>query len=343
MSSPLAGSSSSSSITTQPPTIPKQAIEQQDASLASSNVPFVAFTDMPTQVHPHPLGLPDIDDVSMSHVSTYVEFYQQDLFWSYLSDLFFIMGGIAYVVMSAWDCFWPEADTHYGFDAIGPAIYVFNSSIDVQWALHVQRRNKIKKNMKSNWVDFRASLSPTDDDSAQKSAQESSHSWCHALFKHAAHRRTLLAAYTFGISALLAFASVLCESELINHGRLQHILAVASAHVYILSALVCVTGKRIRPWLVTSPIKMGCGLSSAGSLLSNPETLEDLGDMLFFIGSCVDATLVDFHLDQQKPMLGLVADTLWLVDAFLYLRADIIMSKRIREMSKEQQESVILV
>jgi hypothetical protein len=63
--------------------------------------------------------------------------------------------------------------------------------------------------------------------------------------------------------------------------------------------------------------------STIGYLFSNPETLEDISDLLFLIGvvcSVVDSTLLAFGLD--KPILELLDNTLWLAGALLYLRSD---------------------
>jgi hypothetical protein len=46
------------------------------------------------------VSLPDIDDHSMNAVFAYLEFYEQDLAWSFISDSFFFSGGILYVVLS---------------------------------------------------------------------------------------------------------------------------------------------------------------------------------------------------------------------------------------------------
>ena len=36
----------------------------------------------------------------MAHVFAYIEHYQEDLFWSFLSDSFFTVGGSIYVLLS---------------------------------------------------------------------------------------------------------------------------------------------------------------------------------------------------------------------------------------------------
>ncbi len=72
-----------------------------------------------------PKSLPDIDDDSMNHVFEYLEHYEQDIFWSYLSDLFFIAGGLIYVYIALWDFIWPPEGlrNYYTFDVLALAVY----------------------------------------------------------------------------------------------------------------------------------------------------------------------------------------------------------------------------
>lgn len=49
------------------------------------------------------LSLPDLDDTSMKYVVLYMEHYKVDLRWSVISNSIFIIGGVCYVVLTAWD------------------------------------------------------------------------------------------------------------------------------------------------------------------------------------------------------------------------------------------------
>jgi len=132
------------------------------------------------------------------------------------------------------------------------------------------------------------------------------------LRKHAAHRRTILAALTFGVAAFLAVMA------LMDVAGTSEICNMLSAHVYILSAVIACSGKRTRPWLY----------GDGRAVWHNSETLEDLGDLLFLIGSLVDGILFDLHFDDDTDGWPILAACLWCLDAFLYLRSDVIMAER---------------
>jgi hypothetical protein len=63
--------------------------------------------------------------------------------------------------------------------------------------------------------------------------------------------------------------------------------------------------------------------------------LEDLGDVLFFIGSLVDAGLTDLSL--ERPILTVLQSLFWLIDACLYMLADIQMALQLKH-SREQEK-----
>jgi hypothetical protein len=304
--------------------------------LADENSPRLRHSQQPAQqIHPRNVSLPDIDDESMNKVFEYVEYYQQDLLWSFCSDLLFVLGGFAYVAVSIWDCLDPptedddKEDVSYSYfllSAAGPLIYVLNSLIDIQWARNVQKRGKIRRRMTQSWGQWRMCVggTPVDAAAASKLASDKApavvdESWYQVLRKHAAHRRSILAATTFGMAALLEVAAFFAQYSAALEGTWAPRLDIFSTHMYIVSAIVSVSGKRNRPWLKTSSVTESVSIRY---LFSNPETVEDMGDLLFLIGSVVDSILVDFRI--EKPILGLMANTLWLVDAFLYLRSDYI-------------------
>ena len=308
--------------------------------LADENSPRLRHSQQPAQqIHPRNVSLPDIDDESMNKVFEYVEYYQQDLLWSFCSDLLFVLGGFAYVAVSIWDCLDPpteddDDDDVYSYillSATGPITYVLNSLVDIQWACNVQKRGKIRRRMTQSWGQWRLCVggTPVDAAAASKLASDEApavvdESWYHVLRKHAAHRRSILAAAAFGMAALLAVAAFFAQFSAALEGTWAPRLDALSTHMYFVSAIVSVSGKRNRPWLKTSTVTDS---STIGYLFSTPETLEDIGDLLFLIGSVVDSTLVVFGLD--KPILELLDNTLWLVDALLYLRSDSTMAGNI--------------
>jgi hypothetical protein len=114
------------------------------------------------------LSLPDIDDVSMTYTSLYMENYKVDLLWSMTSDSFFILGGIVYIVLSAWDYYNYKNDiskndnsNHWysAVDLMAPTVYFLNSVIDVHWAAAVRRRLLNKQDMTKTWDEARLQLS----------------------------------------------------------------------------------------------------------------------------------------------------------------------------------------
>lgn len=185
-------------------------------------------------------------------------------------------------------------------------------------------------------------------------------SWCACLTKHAGHRRALCAAFTFGIAALFAVVAATIE-ELQEEREVREgpgaaeeeanraaenpwplRLMYASIHFYILSAVISVTGKRERPWFCAGQYPQllygyhvdlhqptGRPLSSLRQLLAEPESLEDLGDLFFLVGSFVDGILCDAHIYDDVSVWGLLSDVLWFLDACLYLRSDFIQSDRL--------------
>jgi hypothetical protein len=284
-----------------------------------------------------PKALPDVDDQSMTQVFNYIDKYRTDLKFSFLSDSFFLVGGLGYVIMAAWDC-WKPGSIHWLYRTVelgAPIVYLFNSVVDVMWAVGAQERHKVKRRMEDTWRDWRVLL---DDDQSEESQEppattslKKRFEWMSRLRKHAAHRRTMLAAFMFGVAAIFGVVSVLA-SYFHNHPAsalfFQNFFDAVSVHAYLLSAIIAVSGKRTRPWLGRPSIR-------------NPETLEDLGDLLFLIGSFVDVALSYLSFDNDKPGWPLFSSILWFLDACLYLRSDFIMADRM--IVPEQERSTTLV
>jgi hypothetical protein len=286
---------------------------------------------MQDEVEPLPqrnLSLPDIDDLSMNHVFAYMDYYHYDLFWSSLSDSFFMTGGVAYVALSLWD--WIEVEEehtsywYYALSLMVPLIYLFNSFIDITWAANARYTYRIKRNMKLIWKQessntvLDAMLDETTDGIP----------WWHRVRKHAAHRRTVVAALFFGIAAGLAVLAAVLRFYVDQDVNVStEGLDMASDHVYILSAIIAITGKRTRPWL-TSP-SQGCN-----NMLDNPEPLEDMGDLLFLMGSLVDGSMWYFQYG-EAPVWSFISSLLWFLDACLYLRSDLVMAERTKRKSKD--------
>ena len=348
--------------------------QQQEEATSISSLPGgvgvrVVSSSSPSsqRTAPRPRFLPDTEDSSMRNVLSYVENSQQDLYFSLTSDLFFLAGGVAYIALSVGSAMMGEdpgkQQLWYAvLSWLAPIVYFMNSLVDLKWALQVKERTVLKKEMVDSWaycrrvlldeedslqervreltVDFRDSprIFCSDDNHIISNVCASLLSPVYSLWtrirKHAAHRRTVLAALTFGIAAFLA---VMALVDVKGSGDVCNKLSV---HVYILSAVVACSGKRTRPWLVmttayTSPRYVPHGL--AYRFLSNPEMLEDLGDLLFLIGSLVDGILSDEHFDDNNPGWSILSACLWFMDACLYLRSDVIMlaQQRVRSLNED--------
>jgi hypothetical protein len=289
---------------------------------------------MQDDVEPLPqrnLFLPDIDDLAMNHVFAYMEYYEFDLFWSSLSDSFFITGGIAYVTLSLWDWIFVELEhTSYWYYALSlsvPLIYLFNSFIDIIWAANARYTYRVKRNLKQILQPETASTI-LNSMLLDESNEEEDVPWWHRLRKHAAHRRTILAALFFGIAASLAvLAAVLRFYVDQNVNVSTDGLDMASNHVYILSAIIAITGKRTRPWLTFS--SHGCD-----NILNDSELFEDMGDLLFLIGSLVDGIMWYFEYG-ERPVWAFISSVMWFMDACFYLRSDLVTNGRARQTGKD--------
>ena len=295
-----------------------------------------------------PKSLPDLDDVSMTQVTTYIEQSQQDVYWSFLSDSFFVSGGICYVVLSipSLKAKNPSPPVFAVLEFVAPVVYLLNSLIDVRWAQSAQQRYRVKNEMTETWNYWRivqqqpqqqqphrdettttTNSSATIDNFRQQGQTSSidrrNQPWYIRLRKHAAHRRTLLAAWTFGIAAYFSVLSVVVPHvKVLPLAEFVPVLDGVSVIFYILSALISVSGKRTRPWLSISQDESGL------LWMDSPETLEDLGDILFLIGSIVDAVLCFATFDDDRPGWAMTSSILWLIDACLYLKADFVVAQK---------------
>jgi hypothetical protein len=267
---------------------------------------------------------------------------------------------------------------YYAMDFMAPFIYMINATVDIVWANQVQEMCKVRRNMTNNWDGYRqqdktgnqeaepqlqpprytastssvSSLTYSDDyrttgychDSGDYNDNTQSATdhvpWYRKCRKHTAHRRTLMAAGTFGLAAFFGVCSTLAyywSIRLKDPNSIDHVLLYSDRldtladHTYILSAIFCITGKRTRPWLTWDETDPSCW--------SSIDFLEDAGDLLFLVGSLMDAVLGD--LDMEQPIWLLTSSLLWLIDACLYLRSDMVLEARMKDL-KESVDSVLV-
>lgn len=275
--------------------------EKEDTTTSTCTSVPVDSTEM---IMPLPKYLPDIDDMSMNSVLEYMDYCDQDMYYSVISNSMFIAGGICYVALSLW-----RMEKYYGLDLIAPSVYLINAFIDVVWARQVVQRGKIKRKIANGWEEWRVTageITRTEADTAQP--------WCHRLYKHTAHRRSHLAAITFGLAAALAVSQVLINWYRPEAEQWSHFCGSMSIHVYLVSAIICVTGKRNRPWF-----------QGSSQLFYSPHALEDMGDLFFLLGSLLDEILTDMTWDDMNSgFWAMVSALLWLADACFYLRGDVL-------------------
>jgi hypothetical protein len=286
--------------------------------------------------------LPDIEAMPVNRMMDHMDYSDHDLAWSFLSNICFLFGGIAYLIQSTWDCFDDDPQTlgYRILDSVAPAIYVVNSIIDSEWSIRAKKRSDTERQKINGWSQWKHIFTKADRSiSIPEILSTSSSVWKNEVRQYAAHRRTVLAALTFGIAAMIAFIASFVA------GQYRSTLDNVSDHVYVLSSVIAITGKRSRQWLAASNSfdldhtndsiilkgsNEGNNNNNKKSLLycmDRPEILRDLGDLLFFVGSVIDAVMGDLRVN--APVVSVFSAWLWFIDSCLYLHADVIRSKRI--------------
>jgi hypothetical protein len=302
-------------------------------------------------------------DKSMHLVGQYMT-TQRDWFWYELSDWLFVVGGFLFVILSIWYWYWPpfpldyDCRNHleetpplstrlfYALNIVAPFIYVFHAIVDVVWAKQYQEKCLIRDEMLRTWDSYRSHTSKIDKrrhkvrermESFRLSLSSAStfgsidsvaKPWYRRCGHHDAHRRTILGAGAFGVAALLGLGSSMAFYMGIHTGDATVVdqcmtasvyLHWSSDHSFIISSIICLTGSRNKPflnWGDTSP-------------WNSTNFLEDLGDVLFLVGCLMDIFLGDLHM--QRPYWLLISSVLWLIDACLYLRTDLLLRSDINK------------
>jgi hypothetical protein len=284
------------------------------------------------------LSLPDLDDTSMNNVVLYMENYMLDLHWSIISNSFFIIGGICYVILTAWDCLmkWDRDEAtnpsnnllYISLDVFAPTVYLINSIVDICWAEYNRLQQRKKRSLTKVWESFRIQLHGTTSihDDAEPANHQCKCHWWSRIRKHAAHRRTLAAAFTFGIAAYLGVIAAVLRNwymptitdaaDLDRWVRYLDCIDQWTDHINVGSAIISMTGKRNRSWFAPSD-------PNSTSWFQDSERLIDFGDLLFLIGSLMDAVLTDFHLDHLL-IVPVLSSLFWMIDGFLYMRSDML-------------------
>jgi len=246
----------------------------------------------------------------------------EDHSWSVISNSFFLAGGVSYLTLSIWDLHEPQPlgvalVCYKSITAFGAFVYLFDSMIDISWARVVQVRQKKKRYREKVMLD--AINSQDKDDPEEVPRKKKKRTFFRRVRKHAGHRRALLSALFFGIASFLAVLDWCVDSSYIP--SLLPFFSM-STHAYLVSAIFAITGTRSRPW---------CFAFSLG----DADTLEDMGDIFFMVGSVVDVLLCDFHFDDKGGGWAVMSSFLWCLDACLYLWSDAVFKEALRQEKSE--------
>ena len=148
------------------------------------------------------------------------------------------------------------------------------------------------------------------------------------LRRHFGHRRDLSSATTFGLAAIFGTASAIGWASGNMSEDMVYKLDVVSIHVYLLSAVFALVGRRQE-----TPMKF----TGIMDFFEDARAMENVGDMLFGIASIVDVVLNDFTFDDDNPWWPIVPAVLWMADALFYLRGDFVVLYRRQKSENEQQ------
>eukprot|EP00590_Aulacoseira_subarctica_P006967 CAMPEP_0172419802 /NCGR_PEP_ID=MMETSP1064-20121228/6207_1 /TAXON_ID=202472 /ORGANISM="Aulacoseira subarctica , Strain CCAP 1002/5" /LENGTH=415 /DNA_ID=CAMNT_0013159457 /DNA_START=551 /DNA_END=1798 /DNA_ORIENTATION=+ len=295
-----------------------------------------------------------------------------DLAWSMLSNRCFMFGASADLVSSVWDVVGAPSASHNMIYAImaslAPFVYLINSVIDVNWAEHSslmssdaaeQQQQQHSQHQEPQQIDspimhlstsvqllqYNTSSSETLREVLSKKEMTPERHFINArrriktfspkrqlvkVMKRSAHRHEYFSAATFGVAALLSVLDLLLldfsgsYERTILPGSDRAFFDAWSVHTYLLSAIFAVTRSRHRPWKFFSWSEC-------------PDSLEDIGDVLFFAGSFIDVLLCDFHFDDDIPFWPVFSALLWFLDACFYVRSDLVTKAAYNTMSLSEQ------
>jgi hypothetical protein len=125
------------------------------------------------------------------------------------------------------------------------------------------------------------------------------------LRKHAGRRPALLSSLFFGLASLLAVLDWFVSISALSSETYIPLYGL-SAYAYLASAICSLTGTRSRPW-------------SSSFSLDDADSLDDMGDIFFLVGSIVYVILCNGDDVIWWPVFS---SLLWFLDACLYLRSD---------------------
>jgi Cation efflux family len=242
--------------------------------------------------------------------------------FAWASNLLFLLGSILYVRLALWDIRIREQESFADDDdkttqrksvwlspymvlsAAAASCYVVDAALQV----------------------FK-SPEETTNGSSSNSSSENNHNHLFHRFQSSRIAK-LCVGLTFGLGALLDFMSAV--SSTLNDQRWTNWTAIGAAHAYLLNAILLLAGKKV------------------ASFLTLADSVEMVGDGLFLVGSVVGVLLSYFY--NVKTPYGvlkyvdqgnLLTSVLWLVDALLYIAADVCVENEVddEETSSDEEEA----
>lgn len=213
------------------------------------------------------------------------------------SNVLFVLGGFFYIIATSFNyAAYSKTTVNSFLTLLGPLVYFLNSIVDVKWALLLRERDKqvlALHQLRSNG---------------------------------GGSRRSLWAAFTFGVAAVFGLTAALSNS-LAAHEDEKYLLSVtafdldvASSHIYLLSAVFALW----RSSLLDNNAAEERISNDNLSWHSNPRILFNFGDIIFGVAALIDVCLVDVSFDDSYLSIPIVTSILWTVDALLYMRGDIV-------------------
>jgi hypothetical protein len=181
-----------------------------------------------------------------------------DVMWSLASNSFFVSGGLCSVIGCSWDMHGQPDEasarsTWMVYNALwvlGSLVYLFNSIIDVLWALRVKKRQKQRRMQRQYRLSLKEKLanSPKEDQSRTRKLLKKlkpKNMWKRAR-KHVAHRRDMSAAISFGFAAAFGTISALLSLSA-DAETSAGVSEALSIHLYCISAGFAICGRRPKP------------------------------------------------------------------------------------------------
>ena len=269
------------------------------ASLQREVIPTVTTFTNELELAPTDEGVGMRTDTStLDWTETSTDKNHNDSLLCILSNVLFVLGGFFYIIVTSFDyAVYSKTTVNSFMTVLGPLVYFLNSVVDVNWALLLRER------------DERALA-------------------LHRLRSNGGgSRRSLWAAFTFGVAAVCGLIAALCSFLVVADDDESYLfyaisfdLDFASSHIYLLSAVLALW----RSFPVDNDAAEGMMRNESIPWHSNPRILFNYGDVIFGVAALIDVCLTDVSFDDSYLSIPIFTSILWTADALLYMRGDIV-------------------